>query len=177
VADDLNPQDVASSIEALLDDIGRHSDPAVHAAAGELVRLMMKLYGAGLQQIVTIVELAAGKTLVQRMASDPAVSALLALHGLHPIDMPTRVRYAVDSAKRKLGSHGEDVSLEGVHPDTGIVHVRISGGGCGVATLRDVVENAILDAAPEVANIEFEEASAGPPVLQIGMRPPAPANS
>jgi hypothetical protein len=32
---------------------------------------------------------------------DRLIVSQVALHGLHPIDMPTRVRYAVDSAKRE----------------------------------------------------------------------------
>lgn len=172
---ELDPPKVAEQIETLLNDIGEHSDPAVHAAAGSLVRLLMQLYGSGLEQIVTIVRLGSGDTMVHRMAADPLVSQLLALHDLHPVDMPTRVKHAMDTAKRRLGSHGEDIELLGIQTD-GAVRVRISGSGCGVATLRDTVEKALMDAAPEAAGVEFEEASAGPPLLQIGMRPPATAS-
>ncbi len=174
MAESLDPQAVADRIEGLLDDIGRHSDPAVHAAAGELVRLLMSFYGAGLQQIVTIVKAASGDTFVQRLAADPAVSGLLALHGLHPVDVQTRVQHAFDAAKRKLGSHSGDVELHGMDDD-GVVTVKVSGSGCGVASVRDAVQTAILDAAPEVAAVEFDEAPAGPPLMQIGMRPPARA--
>lgn len=171
---DFDPGQVAGKIEALLDEIGAHADPAVHAATGSLVQLLMRLYGAGLEQVVTIVKLAAGDSLVHRLAADPLVSQLLALHDLHPVDMPTRVKHAMGSAQRRLGDHGSDVELLGIQTD-GAIRVRVTGSGCGVATVRDVVEKALTDAAPEAAGVVFEEVPAGPPLLQIGLRPPATA--
>lgn len=174
MSEELDPHKIAGQIEALLDDIGAHSDPAVHAAAGSLVRLLMRFYGGGLEQILTIVRLGSGDTMIHRLAADPTVSGILALHDLHPVDMPTRVKYAMDTAKRRLGTHGDDVELLGIQTD-GAIRVRISGSGCGVATVREVVETALRDAAPEAAGIVFEEAQAGPTLLQIGLRPPATA--
>jgi Fe-S cluster biogenesis protein NfuA len=174
MAESLDPQAVADKIDGLLDDIGRHSDPAVHAAAGELVRLLMEFYGAGLQQIVTIVQAGSGDTMVHRLAADPAVAGLLALHDLHPVDMQTRIEHAFSAARRKLGSHSDDVELLGVDEEA-VVTVRVIGKGCGVATVRDVVQKTLLEAAPEMAGVEFVEAPAGPPLMQIGMRPPARA--
>ncbi len=174
MVESLDPQAVAEKIEGLLDDIGRHSDPAVHAAAGELVRLLMEFYGVGLQQIVTIVQAGSGDTMVHRLAADPEVAGLLALHDLHPVDLETRVDYAFSAARRKLGSHSDDVELVGIDPE-GVVTVKVSGSGCGVATVRDVVQKTLLEAAPELAGVEFDDAPAGPPLMQIGMRPPARA--
>ncbi|MGH3803074.1 MAG: hypothetical protein ACRDTD_23670, partial [Pseudonocardiaceae bacterium] len=142
MAEQLDPQAVAEKIDGLLDDIGRHSDPAVHAAAGELVRLLMEFYGAGLQQIVTIVRAGSGDTMVHRLAADPVVAALLALHDLHPVDIQTRIGHAFSAARRKLGSHSDDVELVGIDAE-GVVTVRVSGSGCGVATVRDVVQKTL----------------------------------
>ena len=51
-----------------------------------------------------------------------------------------------------------------------MVRVRIPGG-CGVDTVRDVVEAAVAEVAPDTAGVVFDRAPAEPPLLQIGMRP------
>ena len=43
--------------------------------------------------------------------------------------------------------------------------------GCGVDTVRDVVEAAVAEVAPDTAGVVFDRAPAEPPLLQIGMRP------
>jgi len=37
------------------------------------------------------------------------------------------------------------------------------------------VQKTLFEAAPEMAGVEFEDAPAGPPLMQIGMRPSARA--
>jgi Fe-S cluster biogenesis protein NfuA len=99
------------------------------------------------------------------------VGGLLALHDLHPVELSTRLRYALDTARRRLGSHGVGIELTGVDGD-GMVRVRIPGG-CGIDTVREVVEAAFADAAPDTAGVVFDRAPAAPPLLQIGVRPQA----
>ena len=67
-----------------------------------------------------------------------------------------------------LGAHGVGVELTGVDGD-GMVRVSIPGG-CGVDTVREVVEAAVAEAAPDTAGVVFDRARAEPPLLQIGMR-------
>ena len=50
-----------------------------------------------------------------------------------------------------------------------MVRVRIPGG-CGVDTVREVVEAAVADAAPDTAGVVFDRAPAAPTLLQIGVR-------
>ena len=42
------------------------------------------------------------------------VGGLLMLHGLHPLDLETRVRQALDQVRPYLRSHGGNVELLGV---------------------------------------------------------------
>src|SRR5207237_383294 len=137
----------------------------------ELVRRLMQFYGAGLEQIMETLDAAGGPDLQRRVASPPLVGGLLALHDLHPVELSTRLRYALETARRRLGSHGTGVELTGVDGD-GMVRVRIPGG-CGVDTVREVVEAAVADAAPDTAGVVFDRAQAGPTLLQIGVRPGA----
>lgn len=168
---DLDPQGLAGRIEELLEGITADGGPAVGHAAEELVRVLMKFYGNGIEQMVAIVKAGAGDTIVHRMAADPLVAGLLALHDLHPVPVEQRLGHALDTARRKLGSHGSGVTLGEIDAD-GAVHVLIAGGGCGMDTIKDLVTTSISELAPEVAGVVFDAAPAGPALLQIGVRPP-----
>ena len=166
-----DPQELAEGIDALLDDIAAAAGEPARAAAEELVRRLMQFYGAGLEQIMETVGAAGGPDLQRRVAASPLVGGLLALHDLHPVELSTRLRYALDTARRRLGSHGVGIELTGVDGD-GMVRVQIPGG-CGVDTVREVVEAAFADAAPDTAGVVFDRAPAASPLLQIGVRPQA----
>jgi Fe-S cluster biogenesis protein NfuA/nitrite reductase/ring-hydroxylating ferredoxin subunit len=133
--------------------------------AEELVRLVVDLYGAGLERLLEIVH-ESGRLddeLLDRLAADDLVASLLAVHGLHPDAVETRVARALDSVRPYLGSHGGDVELLGL-TDDGRVRLRMLGScdGCpsSSVTLTLAVETAIREAAPEVSGIEVEEAPA-----------------
>ena len=168
------PQDVAAAIAALLDELSASPDAAAHAVGEDLVRVLMQFYGAGLAQMVSIVRLGVGDTMVHRMAADPLVAALLTLHDLHPVELGVRVGHALDTARRRLGSHGAGVALDRVDTHTGTVHVSLAPGcGSSSETVRDVVRSAVAELAPEIAAVEFAAAeAAGPALLQIGLGPP-----
>lgn len=168
---DLDPQGLAGRIEELLEAITTDGGPAVGHSAEELVRVLMRFYGSGIEQMVSIVQAGAGDTIVHRMAADPLVAGLLALHDLHPVPVEQRLGHALDAARRRLGSHGSGVTLAGID-DEGRVHVQVAGGGCGMDTIKDVVATAVSELAPEVAGVVFDTAAAGPALLQIGVRPP-----
>lgn len=171
---DLDPPGLAQRIEELLEQIAGEGGPAVGHAAEELVRVLMRFYGSGLEQIIAIVRAGAGDTLVHRMAADPLVAGLLALHDLHPVPLDSRLGHAMDTARRRLGSHGSGISLGEVDPE-GRVHVVVAGGGCGMDTIKDVVATAISEFAPETAGVVFDAAPTGPALLQIEFRPSEPA--
>ncbi|HEY2192870.1 MAG TPA: NifU family protein [Actinomycetospora sp.] len=167
-----DPQQLAQAIEEILAELAAAGDGPGRAGE-ELVRVLMQFYGAGLEAAVSVVRVAGGDDLVHRLGADPLVSALLALHDLHPVDLPTRVGHALDTARRRLGSHGAGIALDHVELDTGTVYVHLGGGGCGTGdTVRDVVRKALGELTPEIAAVEFETEPAGPALVQIGMRPP-----
>ncbi|MHA6623194.1 NifU family protein [Pseudonocardia sp. DLS-67] len=173
---DLDPQGLAARVEELLEGITTEGGPAVGHAAEELVRVLMRFYGSGLEQVVSVVRAGAGDTIVHRLAADPLVAALLALHDLHPVPVRQRLEHALVTARRRLGSHGSGLQLADLDA-AGRVHVEISGGGCGADTVKDVVTTAIEELAPEVAGVVFDTVPAGPALLQIGMRPPEGART
>jgi Fe-S cluster biogenesis protein NfuA len=166
---DLDAAGLAQRIEDLLDGIAETGGPQVAHAAEELVRVLMRFYGAGLEQVVSVIRAGGGDAMVHRLSADPLVAGLLALHDLHPVPVAQRLDHALATARRRLGSHGEGITL-GEFDDDGAVHVLLAGGGCGADTVKDVVAAAITELVPEVTGVVFDAEPVGPPLLQIGIR-------
>ena len=159
---------VGSRIEELLGRIRSAGDPAPAETAEEIVRLVVELYGAGLERTVEL----AGPEVLERLVGDELVASLLVLHGLHPKDTETRVVEALDQVRPYLGSHAGGVELVGVDPE-GVVHLRLEGScdGCpsSTMTVKLAIERAIEEAAPEVTAVEVENLTRErePQLLQI----------
>ncbi len=157
---------VGTRIEELLGQIRSAGDPGTAETAEEVVRLVVELYGAGLERTVEL----AGPQVLERLVQDELVASLLVLHGLHPKDTQTRVVEALDKVRPYLGSHAGGVELLGIDPE-GVVRLRLQGScdGCpsSVQTVRQAIERAIEEAAPEVARVEVENLTREPRLLQI----------
>jgi Fe-S cluster biogenesis protein NfuA/nitrite reductase/ring-hydroxylating ferredoxin subunit len=159
---------VGSRIEELLGQLRAAGDPGTADTAEEVVRLVVELYGAGLERAVEL----AGPEVLERLVEDELVASLLVLHGLHPKDTETRVVEALDQVRPYLGSHAGGVELLGVDPG-GVVRLRLEGScdGCpsSTMTVKLAIERAIEEAAPEVTAVEVENLTREkePQVLQI----------
>ncbi|QBJ96118.1 hypothetical protein ERC79_09125 [Rhodococcus sp. ABRD24] len=145
-------------IEALLD-AASAGGPVARERAEQLVREVVDLYGEALGRVLTV----AAPSLVEELTRDELVSGLLLVHGLHPHDVATRVRTALDSVRPYLGSHGGDVEL--VEVSDGVVRLRLLGSchGCpsSAVTLQLAVEGAVQAAAPETTAIEVQPGDLG----------------
>ena len=156
-----DPSAVGERIEALLE-ASAAGGPIVRERAEELVRLVVELYGAGLERLLELTHEAGAldDDLLAALAGDELVSSLLLVHGLHPYGVEERVERALDDVRPYLGSHGGDVRLLGV-TDEGVVRLQLLGScdGCAssAVTLELAVEDAIHAAAPEILRIEVEE--------------------
>jgi Fe-S cluster biogenesis protein NfuA len=182
-------QQVGDQIEELLAGLtAKGQGPA----AEELVRLLVGLYGDGLDHIMAVLagdELAedgvtekARAAVLNRLTTDSLVESLLLLHGLHPLDVDARIQRALDQVRPYLGSHAGGVHYVGV--SDGVARLRLEGNcdGCpsSTVTVQLAIEGAVLDAAPEVTEVVVEgvteaPAAPGPVLLQIGPRPDAVA--
>jgi Fe-S cluster biogenesis protein NfuA/nitrite reductase/ring-hydroxylating ferredoxin subunit len=164
-------------IEELLATLRTASGSAA-AAAEELVRLLLGLYGDGLSHIMDALaaEGAPGEAIRDRLLDDPLVESLLLLHDLHPLDTDTRIQRALDRVRPYLGSHAGGVEYLGTGPD-GVARLRLEGSchGCpsSTVTVQLAIEGAVQDAAPEVTEVVVEGMTdpPGPELLQIGRRP------
>jgi len=167
---DLDVGAVGARVEELLTQLADGGERS--AALGEqLVAALLALYGAGLARITTVMREAAPDAL-DRLADEPLVAGLLAVHDLHPRGLAERVQAALDGVRPFLGSHGGDVTLVEVTDDA--VRLRLEGAchGCGssMTTLEHAVEGAIRAAAPEVETIAVDGAVA-PPAATGGLIP------
>ncbi|MGH9003563.1 MAG: NifU family protein, partial [Acidimicrobiia bacterium] len=105
-------------------------------------------------------------TLVGRFADDPLLASLLVLHGLHPVPVETRIERALDKAEKYAGP----IKYLGID-DEGVAHLELANApqGCPstAMTVKDAIEKAVSDAAPELGGVElaglFAPAPAAPP--------------
>ncbi|GII95431.1 NifU family protein [Sinosporangium siamense] len=163
-------------VETLLDELAASADPKAKAKAEELVRVLVELYGEGLDHVMRAVTEAEAADVLKRFVEDELISSLLILHDLHPLDTEERVRQALDRVRPYLGLHEGGVELLELTPE-GVVRLRLSGTchGCpsSQVTATQGIERAVKEAAPEVSGIEIEGlADSG--LLQIQPRPPGP---
>lgn len=145
-------------VETLLEEVESLPDSNARATAEETVRALVDLYGEGLARISELVAQLGGEDMLHALAADELVSHLLLLHGLHPVDVETRVAKALESVRPYLRSHGGNVELLGI--DGGVARLRLQGScnGCpsSAMTLKLAIEEAITKVAPDLDGIETE---------------------
>ena len=133
-------------IEKIICDIEATADPGTKAQVRRLVEGILEFHGEGLARILEL----SGESLVRTLARDELVSALLLLYGLHPEGFEARVRRAVD----KL----QGVELIGIADF--VVRVKSTAP-------RQVVEQALYAAAPEIAAVEIDRPPAAPEFVPL----------
>jgi Fe-S cluster biogenesis protein NfuA/nitrite reductase/ring-hydroxylating ferredoxin subunit len=163
--DDRELKDRVGRIEALLGEIESLEDPKARAKTAEMVQTLLELYGEGLGRIVDKVGRLGGRDLKDELLDDELVSHLLLLHGLHPVDVETRVLGALDEVRPYLESHGGDVQFLGIEGDVARVRLEGSCDGCpsSTMTLKLAIEEAVQKAAPELEGVEAEGVAEPPP--------------
>src|SRR5215204_4917966 len=170
--DDRELQERVARVERLLEEIEALRDPAARAKTAEVVGVLLELYGEGLARIMEVVaEGEERERAFDAFAEDELVSHLLLLHGLHPLDLETRVIMALEEVRPYLLSHGGNVELLGV--EEGVARLRMQGScsGCpsSTVTLRLAIEEAIQKTAPDLERIQAEGVAEEPgPTIVAG---------
>jgi Fe-S cluster biogenesis protein NfuA len=146
-------------LEELIQALEQSGDEKTSRQARELTQVLLELHGTGVNRMLELAFDSAegGQILIDRLAQDDLVSNLLLLHGLHPLDLETRVRGALEQVKPRLGLHGGSVQLVGVTPE-GTVRLQLEGNcdGCPSSrvTLKYSIEEALYAAAPDITALE-----------------------
>jgi Fe-S cluster biogenesis protein NfuA len=152
-------------VEKLAARLEKANDPETRATALELVQSVIELHGAALQALIDhFVTTPEGERILDEALQDDLVSSMFLLHNLHPDDLETRVLRGIASVRPYLQSHGGDCELAGV--ENGVVRLRLHGscGSCPSSslTLKNAVEEALFQAAPDIKEIIAENAAAEP---------------
>jgi Fe-S cluster biogenesis protein NfuA len=154
----LNEQ--AARLQSLMEKVEQLPDPAARALTRQCLESILSLYGEGLARVLAIVQQneKINTSIMDGLASDSTIAGLLLIHGLHPVDLPTRLQQALDRIRPYMESHGGNVELLGL--DQGVARLRLKGTckSCpsSSVTLELAVRSALEEACPDLAGFEVE---------------------
>jgi Fe-S cluster biogenesis protein NfuA len=160
MADDKDFLGKVQRIGELVGELENISYPEARLSAKALVQLLLDLHSAALERVMEVVSKddVAGQGIIDKLGSDPLVSSLLVLYGLHPLDFETRVTQAVERVNPKVRKGGGELELLGVESGVVRVHLSVVGHACGSTgkTLKALVEDALYEAAPDMESLLVE---------------------
>ena len=143
--------------------LSQQSDNPASLAAADLLRTWNELNAAGLQRMLAFVDAGgdAYRPLREKFAQDDLVRSMLLSYDLHPIDLQTRLTETVGNLRPLIESYGGNISIASISRDqvTLMLDVPSSAGPSPVSMLRKLLEHAIIVAAPDVAEIRFDDRS------------------
>jgi len=148
----------------LISQLEQQPDSIHRRQARELIEELLELHTRGLEKILEKIYETdpQAEATIDEFGRDPLLSGLLLLHGLHPLDLETRVRDALNRVRPRLGLHGGSVELIAVSPEGG-VRLRLEGNchGCPSSrvTLRSTIEEELNRSAPDIVSLEVEGAT------------------
>jgi len=151
-------------------------EPEAMVAAEQLKSAIEAFHKPALTSIVrTLRDDPRGKELLFALVDEPEVRAVLALQGIIRADPATRANQALATVRPYLQSHGGDVEL--VRIEDGAAKVRLQGScnGCSMSavTLRETVEEALVEQVEEIDRVEVLEDEPTPafiPLESVGVR-------
>ncbi len=160
MADDKEFQGKIQRIGELVGQLQNISDPEARAGAKALVQLLLDLHAVGLERALEVVAKngEAGQRIIDDLGCDPLVSSLLVLYGIHPLDLDIRITQAVEKLQPQVRKGGGELELLSCDEGSVRLHMRITGHSCGSTgkTLKKIVEDALYEAAPDLALLQIE---------------------
>ena len=148
----------------------RLDDPAVRALLGALndqldqleampgpvselgltvVAGVAEIYGQALIRTLELADPAA----VERMLDDELIAHLLALHGIHPESVETRLTRVIDELRAAVSDQGGTVELDRLDETVAVVRVALGARASRSADVEHTVRRAVMTAVPELANV------------------------
>ena len=135
-------------------------DPVARAIVHECLRGLLAFYGDGLARILQVVQSSgtAGEHVYAQLVEDPVVRGLLLIHGLHPIDLPARLRQAMEKVRPYMESHGGNVELLSLENDVAKFRLQGACKTCpsSSVTMELALRRAIEEACPDLMGFEVE---------------------
>ena len=110
---------------------------------------MAEIYGQALIRTLELADPAA----VERMLADELIAHLLALHGIHPESVETRLARVIDELRAAVSDQGGTVELDRLDDTVAVVRVALGGRASRSADIEHTVRRAVMTAVPELANV------------------------
>ena len=153
-----------SRIQELVEQIEALPHSPARVLFQECLESVLAFYGHGLERILQLVANAGpdGQKLYGDLIHDKVVRGLLLIHDLHPVDIETRLREALDKVRPYLESHGGNVELISLIDDVARLRLQGTCKSCAssAVTLELAIRNAIEEACPDLIRFEVEGAPA-----------------
>jgi Fe-S cluster biogenesis protein NfuA len=149
-------------LQQQIEELERSASPEVQGQVRQMLQTILEAHRGGLGRMLELIGPATegGRQILQSCAQEPLIASMLLLHGLHPWDMETRLRWALDGLRPPLASAGARLVLVAVQ--AGTVRLRLEhdseGGPASIASLQTLIEETIIAAVPEVERIKIETA-------------------
>jgi Fe-S cluster biogenesis protein NfuA len=147
-------------LQALLEQAEGLRDPAARALVLECLHALLTFYGDGLARILHLIRDCepGSNQLLDRLANDPAARGLLLIHGLHPLDLATRLHQALDKVRPYMESHGGNVELLSLENDFARLRLQGACKTCPASsvTMELALRKAIEEACPDLVGFEVE---------------------
>jgi nitrite reductase/ring-hydroxylating ferredoxin subunit len=164
--DDALPAEVAAAVnrvEELVKRFEQHPDPAVQERVFELLQCVDTMHRAGLRSLNELLKTAG---LQRRAVDDPEVRLLFDLYDLGEGGDQSRAEAVIASLRPVVESGGATIELLDASADRVKVRFACAPGDPHSDEWRAAVERALLDALPDVTEVEV-----------IAQRPTEPAAS
>jgi Fe-S cluster biogenesis protein NfuA/nitrite reductase/ring-hydroxylating ferredoxin subunit len=156
--DDINVR--GERIQKLLERIEALPYPGAKELMRECMEAVLAFYGHGLSRILQVIGGAGpnGQKVYQAFIHDDVIKGLLLIHDLHPLDLETRLRGALDKVRPYLKSHGGNVELISLANDVAKLRLQGTCKSCASSsvTLELAIRYAIEQACPDLVQFEVE---------------------
>jgi len=147
-------------IQRLLEQIEALPSPSTRELIHEFMEATLAFYGQGLARILQVVSESGpeGRNAYQYLINDKVVRGLLLIHDLHPADLETRLRDALDQVRPYLESHGGNVELISLTGQNARLQLEGTCKSCAssAVTLELAIRHAIEEACPDLAGFDVE---------------------
>ena len=157
-------------IETLLAELSHSNDPMLERATREVLSTVLELHRRGLERVL---ELAAREDSVREaLARDSRVSAMLLLHGLHPVSLGERVKRTVEILRERFPGKVESVEAEVRGGGAVVVRIVPAASACG-STRKAVhkdFEDALASAVPDADSVSVQLTEAAPALIQLRLK-------
>jgi hypothetical protein len=143
-----------AQLDGLLAQVESLQDGQARETAVTAIQTLLGLYGEALARVMRQVS----PETAHALAEDEVIGHLLLVHGLHPVDIETRVRRALALLPRPL----QGVAVVGVQDGT--ARLRVSAA---CTAEKALIERTIQEAVPDLDAVQVEDGGPAPSFVAL----------